>query len=173
MTATIAEMIASLTGPRAIGAPGRDWLDGPGLARLAAEVGATLAACGIGPGDRVAIVLPNGPEMATAFLTVAAACCAAPLNPGYKADEFEFYLSDLHPAAIILAAGETGAAKEVASRLHIPVLSLEVEGAAAGVFRLQPPPGQRRRGPSGRRNRATRRWCCTPPALRPGPRSCL
>ncbi len=100
---TLSALIGGLTGSRTIGAPGRAWLDGAGLARLAASVAGTLAERGIGPGDRVAIVLPNGPEMATAFLTVAAACCAAPLNPAYKADEFEFYLSDLKPAAIILA----------------------------------------------------------------------
>jgi acyl-CoA synthetase (AMP-forming)/AMP-acid ligase II len=86
----------------------------------------------------VGIVLPNGPEMATAFLTVAAACCAAPLNPAYKADEFEFYLSDLRPAAIILAPGGSEAAAEVAGRLGVPILRLATsEGDAAGVFRLE------------------------------------
>ncbi len=138
MTSTLSGLIGGLAGARTIGAPGRPWLDGPGLARLAASVAATLAERGIGPGDRVAIVLPNGPEMATAFLTVAAACCAAPLNPAYKADEFEFYLSDLKPAAIILAAGGPQAASEVAGRLGIPILQLvAAEGEAAGLFRLQ------------------------------------
>ena len=42
----------------------------------------TLNELGIGRGDRVAIVLPNGPEMATAFVAVASAATAAPLNPG-------------------------------------------------------------------------------------------
>jgi acyl-CoA synthetase (AMP-forming)/AMP-acid ligase II len=137
MESTLSALIGGLTGPRAIGAPGRPWLDGPGLARLAASVAATLAEHGIS-GGRVAIVLPNGPEMATAFLTVAAVCCAAPLNPAYKADEFEFYLSDLQPAAIILSAGGPPAATEVASRLGIPILHLvTAEGDAAGVFRLE------------------------------------
>ena len=138
MESTLAALIGGLSGPRAIGAPGRPWLDGPGLARLAASVAATLAERGIGPGDRVAIVLPNGPEMAVAFLTVAAACCAAPLNPAYKADEFEFYLSDLKPAAIILAPDGAQAAAETAARLGIPLLTLTAaEGDAAGLFRLQ------------------------------------
>ncbi len=137
METTIAAMIGGLTGPRAIGAPGRPWLDGPGLARLAAAVADTLAKRGIS-GERVAIVLPNGPEMATAFLTVAAVCCAAPLNPAYKADEFEFYLSDLKPAAIILAPDGPTAAAEIATRLGIPILLLATtEGDAAGMFRLE------------------------------------
>jgi acyl-CoA synthetase (AMP-forming)/AMP-acid ligase II len=138
---TVSELIATATAARTIGAPGRVWLDGPSLGRLAQSVCSTLATHGIGAGDRVAIVLPNGPEMATAFLTVAAACCAAPLNPGYKADEFAFYLADLKPAAIILAAGDAGPAAAVASRLQIPILSLtpDTEGAA-GLFRLDAPP---------------------------------
>ena len=58
---------------------------------------ATLNALGIGRGDRVAIVLPNGPEMATAFVAVACGATTAPLNPAYRAEEFDFYLTDLRP----------------------------------------------------------------------------
>ena len=136
MNATVWDIVASNTGERAIGAPGRPWLSGGGLRSLAETVRATLAGAGIGRGDRVAIVLPNGPEMATAFLTVAATCCAAPLNPAYKADEFEFYLQDLQPAAILLAATEAGPAKDVATRLGIPILALHAGEGAAGSFTL-------------------------------------
>ena len=45
--------------------------------------------------DRVAIVLPNGPEMATAFLSVASAATSAPLNPAYRQEDFEFYMEDI------------------------------------------------------------------------------
>ena len=92
-------------GERAVGAPGRPWLDGPGLRGLVEEVGGALNAVGVGRGDRVGIVLPNGPEAATGFVTVACACTAAPLNPAYKAEEFEFYLSDLKPRAVVARAG--------------------------------------------------------------------
>ena len=40
-------------------------------------------------------VLPNGPEMASSFIAVASGTSSAPLNPAYRADEFEFYLDDL------------------------------------------------------------------------------
>ena len=59
-----------------------------GLRALIERVTATLNDLGIGLGDRVAIVLPNGPEMATTFLCVASAATSAPLNPAYKQDEF-------------------------------------------------------------------------------------
>ena len=53
-----------------------------------------LNAMRLGRNDRVAIVLPNGPEMATTFVAVAAGATAAPLNPNYRQSEFEFYLSE-------------------------------------------------------------------------------
>ena len=79
----------------AIAAPGRAPLDYRGLRGLVVATTASLNAAGIGRNDRVAIVLPNGPEMATCFVACAAAVASAPLNPAYRADEFEFYLVDL------------------------------------------------------------------------------
>ena len=136
MNATVWDIVSSHGGSRAVGAPGRPWMSGAGLREHAATMRTALMQAGIGRGDRVAIVLPNGPEMATAFLSVAASCCAAPLNPAYKADEFEFYLQDLQPAAILLAAGEAGPAKAAADRLGIPVLILQPSEALAGGFTL-------------------------------------
>ena len=134
---TVWDIIGSVPEGRVIGAPERPWMHGAQLRQLAAEVRTTLHQAGIGATDRVAIVLPNGPEMATAFLAVAASCCAAPLNPAYKPDEFEFYLADLKPAAIVLAAGDTGPAASVAERLAIPVLALHVGEEVAGSFHLR------------------------------------
>ena len=89
-----------------------------------AETAARLAALGIGAGDRVAIVLPNGPEMATAFVSVAAAATTAPLNPAYRADELDFYLTDIGAKAILVGEDEDGPAVAVAERLGIAVLRL-------------------------------------------------
>ncbi|MEI6158703.1 MAG: AMP-binding protein, partial [Roseococcus sp.] len=90
----------------ALRAPGRPALTHQALRELAVSTVATLNAKGIGRGDRVAIVLPNGPEMAAAFLCVAAGASTAPLNPSYKGDEFTFYLDDLKPKAIIVQQGD-------------------------------------------------------------------
>src|SRR5262245_50858736 len=80
-----------------------------------------LATRGIGGGDRVAIVLDNGPEMAAAFLSIAAGATAAPLNPAYRAEEFEFYLTDLRARLLIVAQEKVTPAVDVATRLRIPV----------------------------------------------------
>src|SRR6187397_2637433 len=42
-----------------------------------------LYTTGIERGDIIAVVLPNGPEMALAFLSVGSATTIAPLNPAY------------------------------------------------------------------------------------------
>ena len=136
MIDTIAGLLTAHDGGRAIGAPGLPWLGGMGLGALAAEVRGGLAAGGIGRGDRVAIVLPNGPEMATCFLGVASGCAAAPLNPAYKDEELEFYLSDLTPRALILADKNEGPAAVVAARLGIPIITLMPLEGPAGSFRL-------------------------------------
>jgi acyl-CoA synthetase (AMP-forming)/AMP-acid ligase II len=97
---------------------------------------------GIGRNERVALVLPNGPEAATAFVAVASAATTAPLNPAYRAEEFDFYLSDLGAKALILAEGADSPAVEVARVRGIAVLPLRA-GKKAGAFDLAESPGVR------------------------------
>ena len=164
MAQSVWQIVAANAGTKAIGAPGRPWLDGAGLNALVTTTRDTLNAAGIGRGDRVAIVLPNGPEMATCFVAVAASVTAAPLNPAYKSDEFEFYLSDLKPAALIMADGDESPARIVAARLGIPVINLFAQPGPAGSFRLDasllPPVQAARPGPAepGPRAAALEAW---------------
>ena len=66
MTTTLKALIAAHPSEAlAIGAPGRDWMSYGDLRDLADKTEAALRSHGIGAQDRVAIVLPNGPEMAT------------------------------------------------------------------------------------------------------------
>jgi acyl-CoA synthetase (AMP-forming)/AMP-acid ligase II len=95
---------------------------------------------GIGRGDRVAVVLPNGPEMAVAFLAVAAAATCAPLNPAYRAEEFDFYLSDLNVSALLVDYNVDSWVTVVAKKREIPVVTLSADlNAEAGVFTLEGP----------------------------------
>ncbi len=107
------------------------------LKALQEETTAALNGWGIGRGERVAIVLPNGPAMAAAFLAVGAGAVTCPLNPGYRADEFRFYLEDLKARALIVAAGDPTPARAVAAELGLQVLELsEPAGFPAGAFTL-------------------------------------
>ena len=123
----------------AIGAPGRTALSFGGLRALAGRTIAALNGMGIGRNDRVAIVAPNGPEMAAAFVAIAAGATTAPLNPGYKQDEFDFYLSDLNARALVILRGMDSPARAVATARGIPVVELvAVADGAAGDFTLEP-----------------------------------
>ena len=65
------------------------------------QLGKDLIAQGITRNHRIAMVLPNNAESIVAFLAVSSVAVAAPLNPGYKLDEFKFYLKDVDARALI------------------------------------------------------------------------
>ncbi len=119
----------------AIGAPGRPALDYRGLRSLIERTLASLNSLGIGRNDRVAIVLANGPEMAACFIAAACGVATAPLNPAYRADEFGFYLADLHAKALIVEQGSTSPAIAVAQSLGVRIIDL-LPGDTAGDFTL-------------------------------------
>ncbi len=135
---TISELLAPLEGGApALDAPGREALSFDGLRQQITRTGEQLNGFGLGRGDSIALVLPNSAEMASAFLSVANAATAAPLNPGYRADEFEFYLTDLEARAVVVQDGVESAVRAVAQRLRIPLLELQPESnGSAGVFTL-------------------------------------
>ena len=118
-------------------APGRPPLTYSSLYQHIDEMGSTLRAMGIARRDRVAVVLPNGPEMAVTILTVAASATCAPMNPAYGAEELDRYFSDLRPRALITSAGIDSPASRVALSRGIRVLELSTTpDAEAGLFTL-------------------------------------
>jgi oxalate---CoA ligase len=140
MTAgTISEILqAGADDAPALSAPGGTPLTYRNLRALVADIAASLASQGIGPNDRVGIVLDNGPEMAAAFLSIGSAATAAPLNPTYRGEEFEFYLTDLRAKLLVVAAGKDTPAIGVAQKLGIPIARLVTHPErGAGTFTLQ------------------------------------
>jgi acyl-CoA synthetase (AMP-forming)/AMP-acid ligase II len=109
----------------AISAPGRSPMTYKELRDHVDQTIVTLNRQGIGRNDRVAIVLPNGPEMASAFVTIAAGATTAPLNPAYTEEEFGFYLSDLGAKALVVERGSESPALAAAADLGIPVLEID------------------------------------------------
>ena len=121
----------------AIAAPKRTPLTYGRLCDRINETVATLKAQDINPNDRVAVTLPNGPEMAVAFLAIASTATCAPLNPTYREEEFDFYLSDLNAKALIIQPGVAAPAKIVAQKRGIPIIELNpLLEAEAGSFTL-------------------------------------
>jgi len=93
--------------------------------KQATEMRRTLLRLGVNPGDRVALVLPNSPEMIILSLSILSFATVAPLNPKYKQTEFDFYLTDLNPKVIIVPDGEDSPAIAVAQNRGILILRLE------------------------------------------------
>jgi oxalate---CoA ligase len=138
MLTTLRELLASSSNDApALSAPDRQSLTHAGLRAQIERTLAQLNGIGIGRGERVAIVLPNGPEMAACFISCASGVASAPLNPAYRADEFEFYLSDLRAQALIVERGSVSPAVEVARKLGVRVVELvPTPEHGAGSFTL-------------------------------------
>lgn len=121
----------------AIAAPGRNPLCFGDLQRHITTFAAALVSEGVGLNSSVALVLPNGPEMATAFLAVASCAICAPLNPEFSVEQFEFYLHHLQARALIVPASSDSAANRAARRMGIQIIEIHSNpNAPAGLFTL-------------------------------------
>ena len=124
-------------GAIAVVAPGRKPLTYGHLYHEVLAAAAMFRNLGLGREDRVALVLPNGPEMAVAFLAASTAATCAPLNPAYRAAEFDFYLGDLRAKAVVVQQGLASPVREIAAERGLPIIELvPVCEAEAGRFAL-------------------------------------
>jgi acyl-CoA synthetase (AMP-forming)/AMP-acid ligase II/acyl carrier protein len=153
LTAPVLDLYQAIKS-RALGSPDAVAVTAPDRAplcygRLRDQVEETVSllnGLGLGRTDRVALVLPNGPEAAAAFLAVASGTTCAPLNPAYQAKEFDFYLSDLRARAVIVQAGLPLPVVDVARARGVAVLELTPrKESEAGIFTLR---GEKREGPA-------------------------
>jgi len=102
-----------------------------------AAVGGLLEAANVHRDDRVALVLPNGPLLAAAFLAVASRAVCAPLNPAYTRAELTFYLADLQASVVVTGPGVGSLPRELAEELGVSVLELDaVRGDGDGPIQL-------------------------------------
>jgi len=138
MAQTISSFLSEhISDSKAIGALNKEWLTYGGLRDLAQKVNTTFRESGISKKDRVAIVLPNGPTMASAFATIAQCATTAPLNPNYLEEEFVFYLDDLNAKAIVLTKDYDGPAALAAERLNVQIIRLVENKCIAGLFSIE------------------------------------
>jgi oxalate---CoA ligase len=97
-----------------------------------------LNSMGLTRNDRIATVLPNGPEMALTFLAVSSVATCAPLNPSYTSSEFDFYFTDLNVKALIVDSDMDSPAIDVAKNKGISIIELApVLSSEAGIFTLE------------------------------------
>jgi acyl-CoA synthetase (AMP-forming)/AMP-acid ligase II len=104
------------------------------LRRQVAAVASALAVAGVKRGDRVGMALPNGLPNIVCFLAASEAGTAAPLNPGYKEDEFRFYLEDTKARVLLLPPDGLDEARRAAGD-SVRILTVEMD--AAGTVSLR------------------------------------
>lgn len=121
----------------AILAPGRSRLTYGALGQRIDGAIDALAAAGFGRGHRVALALPNGPEMAVALLAVMGCAECAPLNPTLDEASYLTTLRSLRVEALIAPEGLDTPAVLAARALTLPIIRLAFKVSdAAGTFTL-------------------------------------
>ena len=119
----------------AILAPGRVALNARKLAVLSRDFHHHLRLCGIVRTDRVAVLLPSSPELATAFLAIASSAICVPLPPALTIAEAARRLTDTHAKALVTTAGQNAEIPALAKRLGLTIINLTISTASpAGWF---------------------------------------
>ena len=119
----------------ALTAPGRPGLIYSDFRRQLQTSIDRLHLTGIGRKDRVAILLPNGPELAMALLAVSSCAVSVPLNPTYTQAELYYFLSQVNAKAIIVSSETAYLARDLA--IANDIIFVEVQSDAmspSGVF---------------------------------------
>ncbi|HYL38523.1 MAG TPA: AMP-binding protein [Bryobacteraceae bacterium] len=117
-------------------APGRVPLTFGGLDRQIRAARLQLGRLGVSRGDIVASVLANGPDAASAFLSVSSCATFAPLNPNMLQSEYEGLFAQLSPKIVLAEPGRARPARRAARAAGILVVDV-VAGAEAGAFALE------------------------------------
>ena len=121
----------------AIEALGREALDFVGLLDLVRASASALAQGGVGPGERIAVVMVNGPEMATTCLALSASCTCVPLNPEYTEPELCQLMLRLGVTSLVTTPGQS-AALQAARALGLTIIeAASWSGAPAGAVEFR------------------------------------
>ena len=121
----------------AIAATGQRPLSYGELRPHAGKTVTVLNSLGIGRNDRVAIVLPNGPDMGIGVRRHRGRRDDRTAEPAYRQEEFEFYLTDLQAKVLVVEAGSETVARKAAAKLGIAILELHpTTRSGAGLFTL-------------------------------------
>ena len=104
------------------------------LGEQIAAFGAGLRANGIGRCSTVAIMLPDGPELAVAIVATACHAVAVPLNPKLTATELDSLFAMLHVDAMVISNRVDSTARDVAARHGTRLLDAAIGGPGILTF---------------------------------------
>jgi oxalate---CoA ligase len=99
------------------------------VADRVASLAGSLARAGVRRGDRVALTIPNGPDVIQLLLAITAlGAAAAPLNPAYTHSEYLFYLTDIAPRVFVMPTSRPAAASSAAEECSMTVVTARAGG---------------------------------------------
>jgi long-chain acyl-CoA synthetase len=102
----------------------------------AKQYAAVLREKGVGPGDKVAMLLPNTPHFPlTYFGTLALGAVAVPVHALLKAEEIQYVLEDSGAKVLVCAAPLLGEGAKGAELAGVPVLAV-MDGGDATIERI-------------------------------------
>jgi len=120
----------------AIESPGQQPLSYRDLRTQVHRVIKAINAMGFCRNDRIAIIMPGGPEAALLGIAVMAGFTHIPLNPQYKENEFQDIFRRLKVSAIIAQKNHGSEARKVALSRNIPVIEITPSKDKAGIFEI-------------------------------------
>jgi oxalate---CoA ligase len=92
---------------------------------------------GLGNNKRIAVIMPNGPEMVVAFYAISNVAIYVPLNPAFPVEELKNYLEIIGVDAVMMKAGTGLPVNPAAHELALPVITMRpYHPGAAGSFEL-------------------------------------
>jgi acyl-CoA synthetase (AMP-forming)/AMP-acid ligase II/acyl carrier protein/acetyltransferase-like isoleucine patch superfamily enzyme len=99
--------------------------------------GAPFREVDLRPGDRCAIAMPEGPDLAVCLLTISMRCTVVPMNPWNPEGEIAADLAETGANAVIVPLGEDfGHIRRAARECGAAVINLVSHGEEAGLFDL-------------------------------------
>jgi len=101
------------------------------------RLAAGLAAEGIGPGDAVALLLPNDPTFVTSYYAISAlGAIVVPVNPAFKQDELEFYFRQCAVRAVISDDRSAGVCERIVAAWDEPAQVIPTSAAHGQALTL-------------------------------------
>ena len=106
-----------------------------GLDEASARVAGWLGELGIGPGDRVGLMLPNLPQFPVIYYGILrAGAVVVPMNPLFKSREVEYYLADSEASALFAWEGVATEAAAGAAAAGTPFIEVPTADFASELM---------------------------------------
>ncbi|KAH0449034.1 hypothetical protein IEQ34_022834 [Dendrobium chrysotoxum] len=137
LTRILKQVAADFPRRPALSVPGKLEISHSRLNYLADYAACRLAAAGVCPGDVIALTFPNTIEFVIMFMgVIRVRATAAPLNPVYTQEEFEFFLSDSESKRLVTNKEGNAAAEAAAAKLGIPCATAAFREPSSEIFEI-------------------------------------